>query len=69
MVSITGYFDGKAIVLDEAVDLIPGQRLLLQIEPAQQTTSRIIQPGSAAGQIEISEHFDAPLHDMGEYRQ
>ena len=69
MVAITAHFDGKVIVPDEPVNLAPGQRLLLHIEPAEQAPRKIIQPGSVAGQIEISEDFDAPLDDMSDYRE
>jgi hypothetical protein len=69
MVAITGHFDGKVIVPDEPVNLAPGQRLLLHIEPAEQKSPQVIRPGSAAGQIEISEDFDVPLDDMSEYRE
>jgi hypothetical protein len=69
MVAITGHFDGKVIVPDGPIDLPPGQRLLVHIEPAPKAQSQIIQPGSAKGQIEISEDFEAPLDDMNEYRE
>lgn len=69
MVAITGHFDGKVIVPDEPVNLPPGQRLLLHIEPAQPIPPKIIQPGSAVGQIELSEDFDAPLDELSDYRE
>ena len=69
MVAITGHFDGKVIVPDEPVNLPRGQRLLVHIEPQQNAPTRVIRPGSAAGQIEISEDFDAPLDDMNQCRQ
>jgi len=69
MVAITGHFDGKVIVPDEPVDLPRGQRLLLHIEPEQASPVQVIRPGSAKGQIEISQDFDAPLDDMNHYRE
>jgi hypothetical protein len=69
MVAITGHFDGKVIVPDEPIDLPRGQRLLVHIEPAPKAQSETIQPGSAKGQIEISDDFEAPLADMSEYRE
>ena len=69
MVAITGHFDGKVIVPDGPIDLPRGQRLLVHIEPAPKAQSQTIQSGSAKGEIEISEDFEAPLDDMNEYRE
>jgi hypothetical protein len=69
MVAITGHFDGKVIVPDGPIDLPRGQRLLVHIEPAPNAQPQTIKAGSAKGQIEISEDFEAPLDDMNEYRE
>lgn len=43
MVAFRGHFDGKVIVPDEPVNLLPGQRLMLRAEPEPTGTA-----GSAA---------------------
>ena len=67
MVAIKGHFDGKVIVPDEPVDLEQGQRLIVHLEPVAPSPLAPRQPGSAKGQVQMSEDFDAPLEDFDEY--
>jgi hypothetical protein len=69
MVAIIGHFDGKVIVPDEPVDLPTGQRLIVHLEPAPNTDTKTILPGSAKGLVTMTDDFDAPLEDLAEYRE
>jgi hypothetical protein len=69
VLAITANFDGKVFIPDRPVDLKPGQRLLIHIQPTQNSEPTQIRAGSAKGEVTIAPDFDPPLHDLNEYRE
>lgn len=65
MVSLKAHFDGKVIVPDEPVDLVPNQELRITMEEVESPAApRDRVPGRQRGVITyIAPDFDEPLGD------
>ena len=67
MVSLKAHFDGKVIVPDEPVDLVPNQKLRITIEAVEQPTPAKPEDRRSFGQpgvlVYIAPDFDDHLGD------
>lgn len=73
MTTINAHFDGKVIIPEAPLPLVPGEKLRVTIERAQIVPRDGTEPrpsllGILAGKVWISDDFNEPLDEFKEYR-